>query len=322
MSPYLFVLTAELYGISIRKNKNIRGITINNTEHKLTQYADDMNLFSLYDSNSLDSVINTFDTLHKQTGLTVNYDKTCIYRIGSLKNSSAQLYTQKSFKWVEGTVNVLGVEITHDKEMLQDENYTNVMKKIDNIIDLWNNRKLTIEGRVITVNILMSSQFVYKLACLDSPSDSLCDNYKKKITQYIWEGKSPKIAYNTLICSRPEGGLKLVDIKKKDKSMKIKWISRLKHSESLASIAYYFLPDIGEKIWECNLCYTDVTKILTKHSFWRDVLMSWCSYNYQQKTDLNAILNSIIWFNSDIKINDKPVFYKTWFHKGIIYITF
>ena len=76
LSPYLFLLTAEIFGISIRKNPDIKGIFINNMEHKLTQYADDMNLFSLYDANSLDSIINTFDTLHKHTGLTVNYDKT------------------------------------------------------------------------------------------------------------------------------------------------------------------------------------------------------------------------------------------------------
>ncbi len=230
------------------------------------------------------------------------------------------LYTQKPFKWVEGPIHVLGVDITHDKQELLALNFNAVLKKVDNVIDAWNNRQLSLEGKIVTVNVLMSSQFVYKLACLNSPAKDICDKYRQKITGYIWEGKTPKIAFSKLTCNREQGGLKLVDLLKKDRSMKIKWISRLKNSESLANIAYYFLPDIGEKVWECNLHPNDVPIILTKESFWRDVLTAWCHHNYECKTDLNAVLKSVIWFNSDILVNRKPIFYKKWFQKGIVYI--
>ncbi len=48
ISPYLFLVTAEILAIYIRKNKNIRGIKINDIEYKLLQYSDDTNLFSQY----------------------------------------------------------------------------------------------------------------------------------------------------------------------------------------------------------------------------------------------------------------------------------
>ena len=41
VSPFLFILCAEILGIMIRKTKNINGIIINNREHKLSQYTDD-----------------------------------------------------------------------------------------------------------------------------------------------------------------------------------------------------------------------------------------------------------------------------------------
>ena len=44
----------------------------------------------------------------------------------------------------------------------------------------------------------MASQFVYKLSCLDSPNDEHYKNFKAAVRDYIWNGKTSKIAYDTL----------------------------------------------------------------------------------------------------------------------------
>ena len=44
LSPYLFILSVEVLGKAIRANTNIKGITVNNTEIKLSQYTDDTTL--------------------------------------------------------------------------------------------------------------------------------------------------------------------------------------------------------------------------------------------------------------------------------------
>ena len=45
ISTYLFVICAEILAAKIRSNKNIKGIKINNTEIKLSQYADDTSAY-------------------------------------------------------------------------------------------------------------------------------------------------------------------------------------------------------------------------------------------------------------------------------------
>lgn len=41
VTSYLFIICAEILSILIKQNKNVKGILVNNTEHKISQYADD-----------------------------------------------------------------------------------------------------------------------------------------------------------------------------------------------------------------------------------------------------------------------------------------
>lgn len=44
VAPYLFIMCAEILAIMIKQNKDIKGIFINDNEHKISQYADDTSL--------------------------------------------------------------------------------------------------------------------------------------------------------------------------------------------------------------------------------------------------------------------------------------
>ena len=57
LSPYLFILTVEILSNNIRQDTNIKGIVIFGNEIKLTQFADDTNLFCR-DLDSVSAVLN------------------------------------------------------------------------------------------------------------------------------------------------------------------------------------------------------------------------------------------------------------------------
>lgn len=97
LSPFLALLVMEVLSIRIRSNVKIKGIKINEHEYKLVQFADDLTMFLQFDQEVLAEVIRTFDRFRQETNFKVNYDKTSIYRIGSLQDSNAQLYTGKPF---------------------------------------------------------------------------------------------------------------------------------------------------------------------------------------------------------------------------------
>ena len=55
--------------------------------------------------------MHTLDWFQSISGLSVNYEKTTVYRIGSLKNSNAKYYSERPLNWTSEGINVLGVDV-------------------------------------------------------------------------------------------------------------------------------------------------------------------------------------------------------------------
>ena len=62
--------------IMVRESEVIRGITINDDEHKIAQFADDTQMMSEGDVNSYEQSISTIDSFGKKSGLFMNSAKT------------------------------------------------------------------------------------------------------------------------------------------------------------------------------------------------------------------------------------------------------
>lgn len=86
VSPYLFILCAEILAILIEQNKDIRGIFVYDREHKISPYADDTSLVLNGSASSLFNALETLELFSKISGLQVNSSKTKIVWFGA-KNS-------------------------------------------------------------------------------------------------------------------------------------------------------------------------------------------------------------------------------------------
>ena len=87
VAPYIFLLCVEILALLIKQNKDIKGIVINDKEHKLSQYADDTSLALDGTPKSLFAALDTIDFFSKFSGLKINTSKTKIIWIGSKKFS-------------------------------------------------------------------------------------------------------------------------------------------------------------------------------------------------------------------------------------------
>ncbi len=85
LSPYLFILAAEVLSSSIRESDNILGIKIQDIIHKICQYADDTILFIPFDVQSIDATFDTFEQFQAMSGIKLNFNKTEIFPLGPPK---------------------------------------------------------------------------------------------------------------------------------------------------------------------------------------------------------------------------------------------
>ena len=156
-SNALFLVVAELIALELKTDSEISGITVKEIWNLLNQYADDMDVFSAYDQEEFSKILQHLDNFQHNTGFKLSYEKTTVYRVGSLKNSDARLYSQKPISWTSDTIKVLGVDIYHDSAKLCEVNYEQLIRKTQEILNSWANRSLSLCGKIQVVNTLVAS---------------------------------------------------------------------------------------------------------------------------------------------------------------------
>ena len=233
ISPYLYLLCGEIMSHLIKNHPNIKGIPLEEVMMVISQFADDTTLFLEFDQLTLESVVEVLTHVETQMGLKVSYEKTTIYRIGSLRNSEAMLYTTKPFQWSSGDIDMLGVKIQNNNEGCQTCGaYDTVIDKIAAIKNTWKARKLTLMGKIIVVNALMASLLVYKLTVFPNMSAQQCKILKKHVMEFLW-GKAPaKVPMQVLCAPKRLGGQKLMNIHVKQASLKASWVKHIVQSNS------------------------------------------------------------------------------------------
>ena len=76
LSPYLFILSAEILAKAIRKNADIKGLLVKDTEIKLSQCADDTTLILDGSEKSFSEALRILESFEKVSGLILKSKKT------------------------------------------------------------------------------------------------------------------------------------------------------------------------------------------------------------------------------------------------------
>ena len=318
-SSTLFLICAELLALALKDNGNIKGIPVRDILKLLGQYADDADIYLLKEQKSLDTVFMVLERFRQLTGFTLNYDKTTIFRIGSAAKSNSMLFMQKAVTWTSDPINVLGVKITTDETQVEQINYHDIIEKMKSILLKWSKRSMSLFAKIIIVNTLIASLFVYKMTVLPTMTPELLTKINKEISKFIWNGRRPKIKESVLKMQKSEGGAGLVDLEIKDKALKISWVKILAEEENLEKIVYINnIPELGRRIWDCNMRPSDV-KYFIKDKFWINVFEAW--FQFKDKCDsLSKVEHQMIWLNSNIRVERRPIIWKKAISYGLYYV--
>ena len=318
ISPYVFLLSGEILTHKLYLNENIKGITMGELRLLVSQFADDTVLFVNYDLGELQAVLDTLDKVESHTGLKISYDKTTIYRVGSLKDSDAQLYTSKNLVWSSGDVDLLGVTIENGPPT--SGGYESTIRKMKEVCNTWVLRQLTLMGKVLVVNALMGSLFVYKMQVLPNLTKSQLKSIDSIIKKFLWGKGRPKIPLKVLRNPKKYGGLKLVDLEARQTALKVSWVQRI-HKQTSFQYAYLWFNGMGHLLWQCNLHYMDAISLFPQDTHWKRVLVEWCRLHFHDHFNGNEVRKQVLLLNSNIKIGGSPVYFDQCVVNGLLYFS-
>ena len=120
------------------------------------------------------------------------------------------------------------------------------------------------------------------------------------------------------------GGLKMMDFEIMDKALKIAWIKRLnEQSDASSKIILEKAVNLYGGLSFLTNCHFDINLLDLQNvpPFCHVVLKYWqLEFKLLTACDEKTPENEIIWNNFNILVDQKSIFYNTWFKKGIVQV--
>ena len=318
IGPYLFLLVIETLAIKLKENPKIEGIVVEQLKMLLSQFADDLDMFVKYKKEVWQEIISTFGNFEQNSGMKINYDKTTVYRIGSLRNTQAMFYSDRKIRWSNGPINVLGVLVSYNHQEMLTLNLDPLVTKSENLLRMWKIRGLSLIGKVLVINSLVASLFSYRMNVIRKIPSSWFRKIKQIMLDFIWGGRS-KIPWRIMTANREDGGCGLVDLEQKEIALKISWAFKAMRKEEIGNLASSLLNNkYANDIWKANLSYKEMHEMFDMDNFWGDVLIEWQKLQRKYLQKEGEVGDQTLWLNTKIKIGGKVVWWKDWIEAGII----
>ena len=134
----------------------------------------------------------------KYSGLNINYEKTNLIWIGSMKYSSRSIKTKYKLTWGATTLKVLGIMFDINLDNMIMKKFDNKIESIKSSITHWNRRNITPLGKITIVKSLFLPLLTHLFVSLPTPSIDTMKAINQHFYGFIWAGSS-KIKKKTVI---------------------------------------------------------------------------------------------------------------------------
>ena len=202
-SPAIFNLSIEPLAQYIRQSTLVTPIKIGSTSHSISMYADDTLVYLSNIQQSLPNVLKIIEHFGALSGYKLNYSKSILLLLNTdLKKLNIQPRIPVAQKAV-----YLGIEISPCIQSIAKNNYSSILKKLEDDLNRWAALPSSLPARVATIkmNVLPRINFVSSMLPLPTPA-GFWQKLDTKLRKFIWNGKKSRIKLSTLQRDKPQGG--------------------------------------------------------------------------------------------------------------------
>ena len=223
----LYCVQNDVFLSGILKDKEIKGFNIPGRKEnlKLSQYADDTS-FTSSNFEDIPLLLDKFSKYEKATGCNLNAHKTKSLLIQT--NRVAAVCKNYPIKWcTDKFVRILGVHFNNNYKHTKYYNINTCIQQMEESTKTQSQRNLTLKGKTIVINTLMSSKLWFIANVFRIPKD-LITEINKIVFGYLWKGSAAEpIARETLFLPRDRGGLGILVPLIQGEALRIKYLIQL-----------------------------------------------------------------------------------------------
>lgn len=311
ISPYLFILSVEALACKIRSLKDIKGIKINDTDFKITQFADDTSFLLEGDKTSYEILFKQLELFGKTSGLRINKEKTINIWLGKHRNSKIKYMSHVDMCWNPPKFKVLGIWLNNNLENLDDLNFQDKYYETKRLFNIWAKRIVTPLGRIVILKSIILSKLIYLWIMLPNPPDKQIEKLQKECYKFIWDNKVDKIKRTVAVRRIKDGGLNIPDLKIYIITLKLNWIRKILNNNA-AKWAEIINATNPEALQLDRLCLNE-DNINNLNPFWKD------TFNAYKALDRNIMINKAeellaepIHNNEKFKIGKNVILFNEW----------
>ena len=242
LSMLLYVIFQNPLYIALESSMSIRPMDICGKKILQTGFADYTSVFTDNDESFIEifRILNKFE---RATNSKINIRKTSVYGFGSWKGRLN--WPIDELKVEVEYFSTLGIIFSENYDKAWEVTWNKVYNKIKNRIPLMANRYFTIYQKAALVNCLISSKLWY-ISHVYPLSMKYSMLINREIFYFIWGSYSNPLKRDVLYNHKSNGGIGLINIFQKSKSILVSTIIRnFLFSESNDLIRYYMSNKIG-----------------------------------------------------------------------------
>ena len=315
LSPYLFILGMELLSVAIRHDDTIDGIDVLGRTVKLAQYADDMNTFVSSEASAKRFFI-VLEQFSRISGLEVNREKTQGMWLGNLRHSKKEIL---GIAWPTDPIKGLGVYFSYDHDQREQQNFKGKLKELEDILNIWKCRNLSLTGKTLIIKTLGISKFT-NLALISTVPDWVSKDIKRLIFNFLWGGNADKVKRDIVYQNYDLGGLRMLNVDMYFQALRASWIPRY-FSDIDADWKVFFNMSLKQENINIFLFsnYDEKDKTLNSGNFYTNAIVTWKLARNEFEKNIPK-QNQCVWYNKEITVNKQPIFYKAFANCGLWHI--